>query len=48
MEFRHYITIGADEKPICVSQEQEPGTVTVLITASTLEEAAKLLQGVHN
>ena len=48
MEFRYYITIGTGENPLCVSQEREPGTVTVLITAKTPEEAAKLLEGVHN
>lgn len=48
MKTRYIITIGADEEPLCVSQEREPGTVTVLITAQTLEEALKLFQGVRS
>lgn len=47
MKFRYIITIGADEEPLCVSQEREAGTVTVLITARTLEEAKRLFQGVR-
>lgn len=47
MEYRYIITIGADEEPLCVSQEREAGTVTVLITARTLEEAKRLFQGVR-
>lgn len=46
MEFRYIITIGADEEPLCVSQEREPGMVTVLITARTPEEAKQLFRGV--
>lgn len=42
MEFRYIITIGADEEPLRISQEREPGTVTVLITARTPEEARRL------
>lgn len=44
MEFRYIITIGADEDPLCVSQEREPSVTTVLITARTPEEAAQLFQ----
>lgn len=44
MEFRYIITIGADEDPLCVSQEREPGTTTVLITARTPEEAVQLFR----
>lgn len=44
MKFRYIITIGTDEEPLCVSQEREPGTTTVLITARTPDEAAQLFQ----
>lgn len=46
MQTRYIITIGMDEEPLCVSQEWEPGTVTVLITARTPEEAQRLFRGV--
>lgn len=46
MQTRYIITIGVDEDPLCISQELEPGTVTVLITARTMEEAQRLFRGV--
>lgn len=39
----HYIiNIASDETPIYVSQELQPGTVTVMIMARTLMEAEQL------
>ncbi len=46
MQTRYIITIGADEEPLCISQERDPGMVTVLITARTMEEAQQLFLGV--
>lgn len=48
MKTRYIITIGEDEEPLCVSQELELGTVTVLITARTPKEAFQLFQGVRS
>lgn len=47
MKTRLIITISDDEEPLCVSQELEPGTISTLITARSLEEALQLLQEVR-
>ncbi len=48
MKTRYYINIDPDASEArCVSQELEPGTLTVLIIARTPEEAALLFQGVR-
>lgn len=36
---RYIITIGEDEAPAACSRELQPGTITILITARTPEEA---------
>ena len=47
MKFKYIITIDSDEeRAVCVSQEQKPGVISVMIIARTPEEATKLFQGV--
>jgi len=39
----HYIIeIGEDEKPVYVAAELEPGEITIMVRARTLEEAETL------
>jgi len=40
----YIIIVNEDEEPVCVSKELESGTVSRLIIARTLEEAAELLR----
>lgn len=39
---RYIVTIGEDEEPAHAAAELQAGTVTVLITARTPEEAARI------
>lgn len=39
---RYIITIGEDETPAACSRELQPGTITILITARTPEEAENM------
>lgn len=47
MKTRHIITISDDEEPMRIRAELEPGTISTLITARSLEEALQLLQEVR-
>lgn len=47
MKTRHIITISDDEEPMRISAELQPGIVSTLITAKSLEEALRLLQEVR-
>lgn len=40
---RYIIIIDEDEEPMCVSKEEAPGAISVLIIARTPEEAKRLL-----
>ncbi len=46
MKVRYIIIINEDERPLCVKKDAEPGVASVLITASTPEEAWKMVQEV--
>lgn len=44
MKVRYIIIINEDERTRCIKQETEPGITSVLITASTPDEAWELVQ----
>ncbi len=46
MKVRYIIVVDEVEKPCCVKREVEPGITSVLIMASTPEEAWKMVQEV--
>lgn len=42
MKIRYIIIIDENEEPVCVSKEEAPGAISVLIIARTPEEAQQL------
>ena len=46
MKVRYIIIINEDERPLRVEKDAESGVTSVLITASTPEEAWKMVQEV--
>lgn len=46
MKVRYIIIISEDEQPLRVEKDAGPGVTSVLITASTPEEAWKMVQEV--
>ena len=47
MKVRYIIIINEDERPLRVEKDTESGVTSVLITASTPEEAWKMVQEVN-